>query len=79
MAQGDNTPIIARKLFISYHTVQNHKEISERKQILRLLRNLLLMLLNTIFCLFHDIVLIYCNNGSVTFLGKYRENIPAVR
>lgn len=25
MAQGDNTPIIAEKLFISYHTVQNHK------------------------------------------------------
>ena len=31
MAQGDNTPIIAQKLFISYHTVQNHKRNLRRK------------------------------------------------
>ncbi|MGK4792828.1 helix-turn-helix domain-containing protein [Elizabethkingia anophelis] len=31
MAQGDNTPIIAKKLFISYHTVQNHKRNLRKK------------------------------------------------
>ncbi|MHC6200581.1 LuxR C-terminal-related transcriptional regulator [Elizabethkingia miricola] len=31
MAQGDNTPLIADKLFISYHTVQNHKRNLRKK------------------------------------------------
>lgn len=53
MAQGDNTPIIAEKLFISYHTVQNHKR-NLRKQIPKPHLSLLPTLLSIIYCLLHN-------------------------
>ncbi|WP_078678966.1 LuxR C-terminal-related transcriptional regulator [Elizabethkingia bruuniana] len=31
MAQGNNVPIITKKLFISYHTVPNHKRNLRKK------------------------------------------------
>ncbi len=42
MAQGFNTPSIAEKLFLSYHTVENHKRNLRQKPIPKLPQNSLL-------------------------------------